>query len=347
MKQPGLELTTPKGLRLLTRSHPSHTEPAGATPLPVPVAEILTVDGTLWEAFANPRDLQGRLFSTSKEDACKTLCTFLLEHAGAPDLAFTDWKKVCALGIDYPEASPHLHVWEPVPAAADNLPESPLTDVKNDTLIIPANLPSPMTYTLAATRIHQKLPCDLVFASPRHSGYLWYDRAPRLQSFSVSFLHDRAPLDPADLPGWQSHLPAIRPHDIILTLNGTGPNGNLKYPQHIPYYLPGIPDDWHTRGHEPVVSVTARLLLNDVKALLRNAYFNPARNNNEIPSLTDQRFDEQSHATAARMTLDATEALRESLRYVAHAALAPYLNKTRRFSVNALGNSLEVHLKNP
>ena len=80
---------------------------------------------------------------------------------------------------------------------------------------------------------------------------------------------------------------------------------------------------------------------------MRNAYFNPARDNNEISSLTDQRFDEQSHATAARMTLDATEALRESLRYVAHAALAPYLNKTRRFSVNALGNTLEVHLKNP
>ena len=148
----------------------------------------------------------------------------------APAIAFQDWRRARAAGVELSVPAPALHPWRPPIADIDNWLAGPAPEpLSADALVMDVDLEPPEAQALWRAAERGGMAGRLFEADRRFEGYAWYDALPRITGVETRIVGngETRPLEdyqtPPDRSG-PSNEPLPRPDAIRMSLDVEHPD---------------------------------------------------------------------------------------------------------------------------
>ena len=302
--------------------------------VPVLLPTVHPVDGPAWSVRAEVENCPGlELVLPARKEAVET--PFLEEMREAartavyqamakadtePVLAFQDWKRVRAAGVDLPVPAPALHPWRPPVADIDNWLAGPAREpLSADALLMDLSLEPPEAQALWRAAERGGMAPRLFEADRRFEGYAWYDALPRITGVETRIVGNGETRPLADYRTPPDHSgppvePLPRPYAIRMSLGVEFPDGTSKTLA-LDADLAFAGEAWAWLSDvRPLVTAESAIEPAELADVLREAFFSPSDESDADSWETQRaRFEEEATHLAIGLLCSEEEALRRTI----------------------------------
>ena len=233
----------------------------------------------------------------------------------APAIAFQDWKRARAAGVELPAPAPALRPWRPPVADTDNWLAGPASEpLPTGALVMDVDFEAPEAQALWRAAERGGMASRLFEADRRFEGYGWYDALPRVtgvQTQIVGNMEVRPLVDnqtPPDRPG-PPNEPPPRPDAIRVKLDVYYPDGtNETLALDTDLAFAGEAWDWLS-DVRPLVTEESAIEPAELAGILRDAFFSPSDESDADSWETQRtRFEEEAMHLALSLLCSEEEA---------------------------------------
>ena len=302
--------------------------------VPVRLPTVHPVDGPAWSVRAevgNCPELE--LVLPARKEAVETPFLEEMREAArvaiyramakadpAPVIAFEDWRRARAAGVELPVPAPALRPWRPPVADIDNWLTGPSPEpLPEDALLMDLSLEPPEAQALWRAAERSGMAGRLFEADRRFEGYAWYDALPRVADVctDVAVGGEARPLAdfqaPPDRSG-PSNEPFPRPDAIRMRLNVQGQEGTSETLT-LDADLAFAGEAWGWLADvRPLVTAESDIEPAELADVLREAFFSPSDESDADSWETQRgRFEEEATHLAIGLLYSEEEALRRSI----------------------------------
>ncbi len=333
--------------------------------LPVRLPTVHPVDGPAWSVrveVANCPELE--LVLPARKEAVETpfledmreaariaVYRAMADAETAPVIAFEEWRRARAAGVELPEPSPALRPWRPPIADIDNwLAGPPPEPLPADALLMDTELGPPEAQALWRAAERGGTAPRLFESDRRFEGYPWYDALPRVKDLrtDVALGGEARPLEdfqtPPDRSG-PSGEPPPRPDAIRMSLEVEGPedasetlvlDADLVFAGEAWAWLADV---------EPLVTADSAIEPAELADLLRDAWFSPSDEADADSWETQRaRFEEEALHLAIGLLCSEEEALRRTIACAVRRELFWLIPRDRAVTITVRGGAVGVDL---
>lgn len=333
--------------------------------LPVRLPTVHPVDGPAWSVRADVEDCPGlELVLPARKEAVETLFLQEMREAAriaiyramsmaetAPVIAFGEWRRARAAGVELPEPAPVLRPWRPPIADIDNWLMGPSPEpLPADALLMDTELGPPEAQVLwRAAELGGTAP-RLFESDRRFEGYTWYDALPRVKDVhtDVALGGEARPLEDFQTPSDRSSpsdQPLPRPDAIRMRLDAEGPEGTSETIA-LDADLVFAGEAWAWLADvEPLVTAGSAIEPAELADVLRDAWFSPS-DEADADSWDTQRarFEEEALHLAIGLLCSEEEALRRTIACAVRRELFWLIPKDRAVTITVRGGAVGVDL---
>ena len=333
--------------------------------LPVHLPTVHPVDGPAWSVRADVEDcpelelvLPARKeavetpFLEEMREAARTAIYRAMPKANpAPVLAFGEWKRARAAGVELPKPAPALRPWRPPVADIDNWLAGPSPEpLPGDALLMDADLEPPEAQALWRAAERGGMALRLFEADRRFEGYAWYDALPRVKDVrtDVAAGGEARPLAdyqaPPDRSG-PSDEPLPRPDAIRMSLDVDHPDGTSETIA-LDADLAFAGEAWAWLADvRPLVTADSGIEAAELADLLRDAWFSPSDEADADSWETQRaRFEEEALHLAIGLLCSEEEALRRTIACIVRRELFWLIPRERAVTITVRGGKIGVDL---
>ena len=302
--------------------------------VPVRLPTVHPVDGPAWSVRAevgNCPELE--LVLPARKEAVETPFLDEMREAArvavyramaktdpAPVLAFGEWRRARAAGVELPVPAPALHPWRPPIADIDNWLAGPAREpLSADALVMDLSLEPPEAQALWRAAERGGMAGRLFEADRRFEGYAWYDALPRITGVETRIVGngETRPLEdyrtPPDRSG-PSNEPLPRPDAIRMSLGVEFPDGTGETLA-LEADLAFAGEAWAWLADvRPLVTAESDIEPAELADVLRDAFFSPSDESDADSWETQRaRFEEEATHLAIGLLCSEEEALRRTI----------------------------------
>ena len=333
--------------------------------LPVRLPTVHPVDGPAWSVRADVEDCPGlELVLPARKEAVETpfledmreaartaIYRAMAQAETAPVIAFEEWRRARAAGVELPEPSPALRPWRPPVADIDNWLAGPAPEpLPADALLMDTDLSPPEAQALWRAAERGGTAPRLFESDRRFEGYPWYDALPRVTDVQtdVALGGEARPLEdfhtPPDRSG-PSGDPPPRPDAIRMRLDVEGPEGtNETLALDADLVFAGEAWAW-LADVEPLVTAGSAIEPAELADVLRDAWFSPSDESDADSWETQRaRFEEEALHLAIGLLCSEEEALRRTIACAVRRELFWLIPKDRAVTITVRGGAVGVDL---
>ena len=333
--------------------------------LPVRLPTVHPVDGPAWSVraeVANCPELELVLparkeavetpFLEKMREAARIAIYRAMARAGtAPVIAFEEWRRARAAGVELPEPSPALRPWRPPVADIDNWLMGPSPEpLPADALLMDTDLNPPEAQALWRAAERGGTAPRLFEADRRFEGYAWYDALPRVKDVrtDVALEGHARPLEDFQTPpdgAGPSTEPPPRPDAIRMRLDVEGPAGTGETLT-LDADLVFAGEAWAWLADvEPLVTADSAIEPAELADVLRDAWFSPSDESDADSWETQRaRFEEEALHLAIGLLCSEEEALRRTIACAVRRELFWLIPKDRAVTITVRGGAVGVDL---
>ena len=300
--------------------------------VPVRLPTVHPVDGPAWSIRAEVENCPELVLPARKEAVETPFLEEMREAARvavyramaktdlAPAIAFQDWRRAWAAGVELPVPAPVLRPWRPPIADIDNWLAGPSPEpLPEDALLMDLSLEPPEAQALWRAAERGGMAPRLFEADRRFEGYAWYDALPRVRDVRTEVAYDGEVRSLADYQTPPDHSgppvePLPRPEAIRMSLGVEFPDGTgetLALDADIAF----AGEAWVWLSDvRPLVTADSAIEPAKLADVLREAFFSPS-DESEADSWETQRarFEEEATHLAIGLLCSEEEALRRSI----------------------------------
>ncbi len=302
--------------------------------VPVRLPTVHPVDGPAWSVRADVQDCpELELVLPARKEAVETPFLEEMREAArtavyramaktdpAPVVAFEEWKRARAAGVELPVPAPVLRPWRPPVADIDNWLAGPSPEpLPEDALLMDLSLEPPEAQELWRASERGGMAGRLFEADRRFEGYAWYDALPRITGVETRIVGngETRPLEdyrtPPDRSG-PSNEPLPRPDAIRMSLGVEFPDGTgetLALDADIAF----AGEAWAWLADvRPLVTAGSDIEPAELADVLRDAFFSPSDEADADSWETQRtRFEEEATHLAIGLLCSEEEALRRTI----------------------------------
>ena len=302
--------------------------------VPVRLPTVHPVDGPAWSVRAevgNCPELE--LVLPARKEAVETPFLDEMREAArvavyramaktdpAPVLAFGEWRRARAAGVELPVPAPALHPWRPPIADIDNWLAGPAREpLSADALVMDVDLEPPEAQALWRAAERGAMAGRLFEADRRFEGYAWYDALPRIADLRTDVVvgGEARPLEDYQTPPERSGPPVeplLRPDAIRMSLGVEFPDGTGETLA-LEADLAFAGEAWAWLADvRPLVTAESDIEPAELADVLRDAWFSPSEEADADSWETQRtRFEEEAMHLALGLLCSEEEALRRSI----------------------------------
>ena len=302
--------------------------------VPVRLPTVHPVDGPAWSVRAevgNCPELE--LVLPARKEAVETPFLDEMREAArvavyramaktdpAPVLAFGEWRRARAAGVELPVPAPALHPWRPPIADIDNWLAGPAREpLSADALVMDVDLEPPEAQALWRAAERGAMAGRLFEADRRFEGYAWYDALPRIADRRTDVVvgGEARPLADFQTPPDRSGPPVeplLRPDAIRMSLGVEFPDGTGETLA-LEADLAFAGEAWAWLADvRPLVTAESDIEPAELADVLRDAFFSPSDESDADSWETQRaRFEEEATHLAIGLLCSEEEALRRTI----------------------------------
>lgn len=333
--------------------------------LPVRLPTVHPVDGPAWSVradVANCPELELVLparkeavetpFLQDMREAARTAIYRAMAKAEtAPVIAFEEWRRARAAGVELPAPSPALRPWRPPIADIDNWLAGPApAPLPADALLMDTELGPPEAQALWRAAERGGTVPRLFESDRRFEGYPWYDALPRVKDVrtDVALGGEARPLEDFQAPPDRSSPsgePPPRPDAIRMSLDVEGPE-DASETLALDADLVFAGEAWAWLADvEPLVTAGSAIEPAELADVLRDAWFSPSDEADADSWETQRaRFEEEALHLAIGLLCSEEEALRRTIACAVRRELFWLIPKDRAITITVRGGAVGVDL---
>ena len=333
--------------------------------LPVRLPTVHPVDGPAWSVRVDVEDCPGlELVLPARKEAVETPFLEEMREAArtaiyramaradsAPVIAFEEWRRARAAGVELPEPSPALRPWRPPVADIDNWLAGPAPEpLPADALLMDAELGPPEAQALWRAAERGGTAPRLFESDRRFEGYAWYDALPRVKDVrtDVAVGGEARPLEDFQTPpddSGPSTKPPPRPDAIRMSLDVEGPEGTSETVT-LDADLAFAGEAWAWLADvEPLVTAESAIEPAELADVLRDAWFSPSDESDADSWETQRaRFEEEALHLAIGLLCSEEEALRRTISCAVRRELFWLIPKDRAVTITVRGGAVVIDL---
>ena len=331
--------------------------------LPVHLPTVHPVDGPAWSVRADVENCpELELVLPARKEAVETpfleemreaarivIYRAMVKADPAPVLAFGEWTRARAAGVELPEPAPALRPWRPPIADIDNWLSGPAPEpLPEDALLMDTDLEPPEAQALWRAAERGDAATRLFEADRRFQGYAWYDALPRVRDLRTdvaaggearSIADFRAPPERSG----PSDEPPPRPDAIRMSLDVEGPEGTSETLT-LDADLAFAGEAWAWLADvRPLVTADSAIEPAELADLLRDAWFSPSDEADADSWETQRaRFEEEAMHLAIGLLCSEEEALRRTIACAVRRELFWLIPRDRAVTITVRGGKIGV-----
>ena len=333
--------------------------------LPVRLPTVHPVDGPAWSVraeVANCPELE--LVLPARKEAVETpfleemreaariaIYRAMADAETAPVIAFEEWRRARAAGVELPAPSPALRPWRPPVADIDNWLAGPApAPLPADALLMDTDLSPPEAQALWRAAERGGTAPRLFESDRRFEGYAWYDAIPRVKDVrtDVALGGEARPLEDFQTPPGNSGPntePPPRPDAIRMRLDVEGPE-DASETLALDADLVFAGEAWAWLADvEPLVTAGSAIEPAELADVLRDAWFSPSDEADADSWETQRaRFEEEALHLAIGLLCSEEEALRRTIACAVRRELFWLIPKDRAVTITVRGGAVVIDL---
>ena len=333
--------------------------------LPVRLPTVHPVDGPAWSVRADVEDCPGlELVLPARKEAVETpfledmreaariaIYRAMASAGTAPVIAYEEWRRARAAGVELPAPSPALRPWRPPVADIDNWLAGPSPEpLPADALLMDAELGPPEAQALWRAAERGGTAPRLFESDRRFEGYPWYDALPRVKDVrtDVALGGEARPLEDFQSPpdgSRPSTDPPPRPDAIRMRLDVEGPeDASETIALDADLVFAGEAWAW-LADVEPLVTAASAIEPAELADVLRDAWFSPSDEADADSWETQRaRFEEEALHLAIGLLCSEEEALRRTIACAVRRELFWLIPRDRAVTITVRGGSVVIDL---
>ena len=267
----------------------------------------------------------------------------------APAIAFEDWRRACAAGVERPVPAPTLRPWRPSIADTDNWLAGPAPEpLPTGALVMDVDFEAPEAQALWRAAERGGMSPRLFENDRRFEGYGWYDALPcvtGVQTRIVGNMEVRPLVDnqtPPDRPG-PPNEPPPRPDAIRMNLDVRGPVGtNETLALDADLAFAGEAWAWLS-DVRPLVTTGSAIEPAELAEILCDAFFSLSDDSDADSWETQRtRFEEEAMHLAVGLLCSEEEARRRSIACAVRRELSWLIRRDRAVTITVRGAEVGV-----
>ena len=267
----------------------------------------------------------------------------------APAIAFQDWRRARAAGVELSAPAPALRPWRPPVADTDNWLAGPApAPLSADALLMDVDFEAPEAQSLWRAAERGGTAPRLFETDRRLEGYGWYDTLPRVtgvQTRIVGNMEVRPLVDyqtPPDRPG-PPNEPPPRPDAIRVKLDVYYPDGtNETLALDADLAFAGEAWAWLS-DVRPLVTAGSAIEPAELAGILRDAFFSPSDESDADSWETQRtRFEEEAMHLALSLLCSEEEARRRSIAEAVRRELSWLMPRERAVTITVRDGEVGV-----
>ena len=266
-----------------------------------------------------------------------------------PAIAFEDWRRAQAAGVELSAPAPALRPWRPPVADTDNWLAGPAPkSLPTGALLIDADLEPPEAQALWRAAESGGMSPRLFEADRRFEGYGWYDTLPRVSSVQTRIVGNGKirPLADYQTPPERSGPPVEplpRPDAIRVKLDVQYPDGtNETLALDADFAFAGEAWAWLC-DVRPLVTAESAIEPAELAGILRDAFFSPSDDSDADSRETQRtRFEEEAMHLALSLLCSEEEARRRSIAEAVRRELSWLMPRDRAVTITVRDGEVGV-----
>ena len=261
----------------------------------------------------------------------------------APAIAFQDWRRARAAGVELPAPAPALRPWRPPVADTDNWLAGPAPEpLPTGALVMDEDLEPPEAQSLWRAAERGGMSPRLFEADRRFEGYGWYDALPRFTGVQTRIVDNgevRPLVDYQTPPVETPPRPdAIRVKLDVYYPDGTGEtlmlDADLAFAGEAWAWLSDV---------RPLVTAGSAIEPAELAGILRDAFFSPSDESDADSWETQRtRFEEEAMHVALSLLCSEEEARRRSIACAVRRELSWLIPRDRAVTITVRGGEVGV-----
>ena len=302
--------------------------------VPVRLPTVHPVDGPAWSVRAEVENCpELELVLPARKEAVETPFLGEMREAArtavyramakadpAPVVAFEEWKRARAAGVELPIPAPALRPWRPPVADTDNWLAGPAPEpLPTGALVMDVDFEAPEAQALWRAAERGGMSSRLFETDRRFEGYGWYDALPRFTGVQTRIVGNGEvrPLADYQNPPERSGPPVeplLRPDAIRVKLDVQYPDGtNETLALDADLAFAGEAWAW-LADVRPLVTAESAIEPAELAGILRDAFFSPSEEADADSWDTQRaRFEEEATHLAIGLLCSEEEALRRTI----------------------------------
>lgn len=333
--------------------------------LPVRLPTVHPVDGPAWSVRAEVANCPGlELVLPARKEAVETpfleemreaartaIYRAMAQAETAPVIAFEEWRRARAAGVELLTPSPALRPWRPPVADIDNWLAGPAPEpLPADALLMDAEHGPPEAQALWRAAERGGTAPRLFEADGRFRGYPWYDALHRVTDVQtdVALGGEARPLEDFQAPSDRSSPsgePPPRPDAIRMRLDVESPEGTSETLA-LDADLAFAGEAWAWLADvKPLVTADSTIEPAELADVLRDAWFSPSDEADADSWETQRaRFEEEALHLAIGILCSEEEALRRTIACAVRRELFWLIPRDRAVTITVRGGAVVVDL---
>ena len=331
--------------------------------VPVLLPTVHPVDGPAWSVRAevgNCPELELVLparkeavetpFLDEMREAARTAVYRAMAKADpAPVIAYEDWKRARAAGVELSVPAPALHPWRPPVADIDNWLVGPARGpLPEDGLLMDLSIEPPEAQALWRAAQRGGTAPRLFEADRRFEGYAWYDALPRVADVRTDVVVGGEARPLADFQTPPDHSgppvePLPRPDAIRMRLDVQGQEGTSETLT-LDADLAFAGEAWVWLSDvRPLVTAGSAIESAELADVLREAWFSPSDESDADSWETQRgRFEEEATHLSIGLLCSEEEALRRTIACTVRRELFWLIPRDRAVTITVRGGVIGV-----
>ena len=331
--------------------------------VPVRLPTVHPVDGPAWSVRAEVGNCPGlELVLPARKEAVETPFLEEMREAArtaiyramrkadpAPVIAYEDWRRARAAGVELPVPAPALRPWRPPVADIDNWLAGPAREpLSADALLMDLSLEPPEAQALWRAAERGGMAERLFEADRRFEGYAWYDALPRITGVQTRIVGngETRPLDDYRTPPDHSGPPVEplpRPDAIRMRLDVQGQEGTSETLT-LDADLAFAGEAWAWLADvRPLVTAGSAIEPAELAGILRDAFFSPSDESDADSWETQRtRFEEEAMHLTLGLLCSEEEARRRSIACAVRRELSWLIPRDRAVTITVRDGEVGV-----